>query len=148
MGGHDPATAHSGYPEDGGTDATGGHSGERWIETPRGSLFFVNALLVFPYVMIVVPLVTRIVVRGALGGVARESTILDTFPLLAGYLLPRYGWLIVIPLFLVIRNLRVEPAVRPRAALLLFLLLHVGFLAWTGAGWMGGHDWTLPGGPP
>jgi hypothetical protein len=83
-----------------------------------------------------------------LGGAARESTILDTFPVLAGYLLPRYGWLIVIPLFLVIRNLRVEPAIRPRAALLLFLVLHVGFLSWTAAGWMGGHDWTFPGGPP
>lgn len=122
--------------------------GERWIETPRGSLFFVNALLVFPYLMVTLPLATRLLVRGVLGGVARESAILDTFPEIAGYLLPRYGWLIVIPLFLVIRNLRVEPAPGPRAALLLFLVLHVGFLAWTGAGWMGGHDWTLPGGPP
>ena len=125
-----------------------GESGERWIETARGGLFFINALLIFPYVMVLVPLTTRIFVRGVLGGAARESIILDTFPLLAGFLLPRYGWLIVIPLYLVVRNLRMEAAPWPRAALLLFLLVHLGFLGWTGAGWMGAHDWVLPGAPP
>ncbi len=123
-------------------------SGERWIETTRGGLFFINALLIFPYVMVLVPLTTRVFVRGVLGGAARESIMLDTFPLLAGFLLPRYGWLIVIPLYLVVRNLRMEEAPWPRAALLLFLLVHLGFLGWTGAGWMGAHDWVLPGAPP
>lgn len=123
-------------------------SGERWIETARGGLFFINALLIFPYVMVLVPLATRVFVRGVLGGAVQESTILDTFPLVAGYLLPRYGWLIVVPLYLVIRNLRVEGKPWPRAALLIFLLIHLGFLGWTGAGWMGGHDWILPGAPP
>jgi hypothetical protein len=137
-----------------GTDRRVGKAGEgpapeeRWIETPRGGLFFVNAILIFPYVMVLVPLATRLFVRGVVGGAPRDSVILDTFPLLAGYLLPRYGWLIVLPIFLVVRNLRMEGAPWPRAALLAFLLTHVGFLAWTVAGWMGAHDWVLPGGPP
>lgn len=122
--------------------------GERWIETPRGGLFFINALFIFPYIMILVPLATRLFVRGVVGGAPRESVILDTFPVLAGFLLPRYGWLILLPLFLVVRNLRMERAPWPRAALLLFLVTHAAFLAWTMAGWLGAHDWTLPGGPP
>jgi hypothetical protein len=144
----DAAVESSGPPLGGsGGDSEGG-GGEPWIETTRGGLFFINALLIFPYPMVLVPLATRVFVRGVLGGAARESSILDTFPLLAGHLLPRVGWLIVVPLYLVVRNLRIEEAPWPRAALFLFLIVHLGFLGWTGAGWMGVHDWVLPGAPP
>lgn len=121
---------------------------DRWIETPRGGLFFVNAILIFPYLMLIVPLLTRWFVRGVVGGLPEESTIVDTFPLLAEYMAPRMGWLAVLPLFLVVRNLGVERGRLPRAVLWLFLLLHLALLVWTMTGWMGMHGFELPGGPP
>ncbi len=118
---------------------------ELWIETKRGGLFFVNALLIFPHVMVVVPLLTRILVR-ARGGLQEEAVIVDTFPLLAEYLLPRMGWLLVIPIGLVVWNLRLEEARLPRAGLLAFLALHLLALGWTVATWLGLTGATLPGG--
>ena len=116
-----------------------------WVETRSGSLFFVNALLIFPHVMVIVPLLTRMMVRGA-GGMQREVPIVDTFPLIAEYLLPRAGWLLVLPIALVVLNLRWERAALPRAGLFLFLFLHAGFLAWTVATWLGWTGGVLPGG--
>lgn len=121
--------------------------GERWIETGEGGLFFVNALLIFPHVMLLVPLLTRILVR-ARGGLQRESEILDTFPMLAEYVLPRMGWLLVLPVVLVAWNLRVEGRVWPRRALWCFLALHLGLLGWTVATWLGVTGGRLPGGWP
>jgi hypothetical protein len=118
----------------------------RWIETRRGGLFFVNALLIFPYVMVLVPLVTRIVVR-ARGGLPEVSEIVDTFPLIAEYLLPRVGWMILVPLALVIRNLMIEPDPRPRRVLWGFLAIHVLFLGWTVGVWTGAWGPVLPGAP-
>lgn len=129
-------------PEAGGE---GGGDG-RWIETREGGLFFVNALLIFPYVMVLVPLLTRMLVRSR-GGLPGESEILDTFPLLAEHLLPRVGWLLVFPLALVIRNLRIESGAWPRAGLWSFLALHAGFLGWTVGVWVGVWGPGLPGGP-
>lgn len=119
---------------------------ERWIETRRGGLFFVNALLIFPHVMVLVPLLTRVLVRSR-GGLPGESRIVDTFPLLAEYLLPRMGWLLVIPLALVIHNLRLEPATAPRLGLWAFLGLHGAFFLWTLGVWTGLWSPVLPGGP-
>jgi hypothetical protein len=129
------------------TTTSGQSPGEtRWIETRRGGLFFVNALLIFPYVMVLVPLVTRTVVR-ARGGLPEASDIVDTFPLLAEYLLPRLGWMILIPLALVIRNLKIEPDPRPRTVLLGFLAMHLLFLGWTVGVWAGAWEPVLPGAP-
>jgi hypothetical protein len=130
------------------TAATAGHSpGEGpWIETRRGGVFFVNALLIFPYVMVLVPLATRIVVR-ARGGLPQASEIVDTFPLLAEHLLPRLGWIILVPMALVIHNLRIEPDPRPRAVLSGFLALHLLFLGWTVGVWVGVWQPVLPGAP-
>ena len=127
--------------------ASTGPPEERWIETRRGGLFFVNSLLIFPHVMVIVPLLTRILVR-ARGGLQEAAEIVDTFPLLAEHLLPRMGWLLVIPIGLVIWNLRLEEASLPRAGLVAFLLLHLAALGWTVATWLGLTGGTLPGGWP
>lgn len=119
--------------------------GEPWIETRRGGLFFINALFIFPHVMVLVPLLTRVFVR-ARGGMQEESTILDTFPLLAEHLLPWMGWLLILPIALVLLNLREEPAPIPRAGLAAFLLLHLAGLGWTVATWLGLTGGALPGG--
>ena len=116
-----------------------------WIETRRGGLFFVNAVLIFPHIMLLVPLLTRMVVR-AQGGLAGEQVIVDTFPLLAEYLLPRMGWLLVIPIGLVLLNLREERSPLPRAGLVFFLFLHLAALGWTVATWLGITGGQLPGG--
>lgn len=119
--------------------------GELWIETRRGGLFFINAILIFPHIMVLVPLLTRIVVR-ARGGLAGEQVIVDTFPLLAEYLLPQMGWLLLLPIGLVLLNLREERSPLPRAGLVFFLLLHLAALGWTVATWLGVTGGQLPGG--
>jgi hypothetical protein len=120
---------------------------ERWIETRRGGLFFVNALLIFPEVMVLFPLLTRVILRAG-GGLARVAPILDTFPTIAEYLLPRIGWILLLPIGLVAHNLSLEGAPVPRLALALFLLVHLAFLGWTFAVWTGLLPPVLPGGPP
>ncbi|TVP74070.1 MAG: hypothetical protein EA352_11275 [Gemmatimonadales bacterium] len=128
-------------------DETMAEREDPWIETRRGGLFFVNALFIFPWIILAIPLLTRVVVRG-LGGMQERIRIVDTFPELAEYLMPVYGWLTLLPIWLLVRNLRVEPAALPRAALVFFLLLHAAALLWTASGWIGLHEWTLPGAPP
>lgn len=120
---------------------------EPWIETREGGLFFINALLLFPYLMVLIPLLTRVFVRGALGGFPEESVIVDTFPMLAEYLLPRMGWLALGPAWLTWRNLGLEHRVLPRLALGFLLVTHVAVVAWTVTGWLGWHGGALPGGP-
>jgi hypothetical protein len=119
---------------------------ELWIETRRGGLFFVNALLIFPQIMVLVPLLTRIFVRSR-GGLREESQIVDTFPTMAEYLLPRMGWLLIVPIVLVLYNLRIEGGFWPRVGLAGFLLLHLLFLGWTIGVWGGLIPPVLPGGP-
>jgi hypothetical protein len=117
-----------------------------WIETREGGLFFVNSLFLFPYFMVLVPLLTRIVVR-ATGGMPEESVIVDTFPLLAEYLLPRMGWLAVFPAWLAWKNLGIEHRTLPRVALGFLLATHVVVILWAVGSWFGWHGGTLPGGP-
>jgi hypothetical protein len=119
---------------------------ERWIETRRGGIFFINALLIFPQIMVMIPLVTRVFVR-ARGGFPGEEPIVDTFPLMAEHLLPRMGWLLVIPIALVVYNLTLEDAPWPRIGLGFFLFLHLCFLGWTVGVWTGLVPPVLPGGP-
>jgi len=121
---------------------------DRWIETREGGLFFVNALFFFPYLMLLVPLLTRVFVRGVVGGFEEPSVIVDTFPMLAEHMLPRMGWLLALPLWLVRRNLAVERRTGPRLALWGLLVLHAATLGWVVTGWMGLHSGVLPGGLP
>ncbi len=129
--------------------AAGAQGGDedRWIETKRGGLFFINSLLIFPQVMVLVPLLTRMVVRSR-GGLRESSVIVDTFPMLAEYLLPRLGWLLVVPVGLVLWNLSMEEEGWPRIGLGFFLFLHLAFLGWTVAVWTGLIPPVLPGAAP
>lgn len=123
-------------------------SGEPWIETREGGLFFVNALFLFPYLMVLVPLLTRIFVRGVMGGLQEPSVIVDTFPEIFEYLAPRMGWLAIFPAWLAWKNLKIESRGLPRAALVFLLVTHVALVAWTVTGWAGLHSGILPGGFP
>jgi hypothetical protein len=118
----------------------------RWIETREGGLFFVNALFLFPYLMVLVPLGTRVFVRGVMGGMPEPSVIVDTFPVLAEHLLPRLGWLAALPGWLAWKNLSLERRTFPRVALGVLLALHLVTVAWTVTAWLGLHEGVLPGG--
>lgn len=107
-----------------------------WIESREGMVFFLNAVLVAPELVVLVPVVTRAVVR-ALGFVRRPSPILDPVPMVAAHVLPWVGWLLVVPVALVVWNLRLEARPGPRRALWLFLALHLSFLAYTVGRWIG-----------
>jgi hypothetical protein len=120
--------------------------GERWIETREGTLFFLNSLFMFPYLMVLIPLATRIFVRGVVGGFEEPSVIVDTFPAIAEYLLPRMGWLALGPAWLTWKNLGLEHRPLPRAVLALLLIAHLFVVGWTVTGWLGVHGGVLPGG--
>ncbi len=109
---------------------------EPWIETRQGGWFFVNALLVAPELVVLFPLVL-----GMLSGVlvpGREpSPFLDTIPFLASKAIPLLGWLLVIPIWTTIRNLRMDGLRLPKVFLGIFLVLHVSFLGYTVWSWIG-----------
>ena len=107
-----------------------------WIETRQGGWFFVNALLVAPELVVLVPLTLRLVVE-ALNPGRPPSPFLDTIPFVASKALPLLGWLLVIPIWTTLRNLRLESLLLPRLALGFFLLLHLGFLGYTVWSWVG-----------
>lgn len=120
--------------EEEGPDGTPGRD-EPWIETARGGWFFVNALLVAPELVVLLPLTLQLVV-GLLAPERNPSPFLDTIPFVASKSIPYLGWLLVIPIWTTARNLRIEPLLLPRTALSLFLLLHLSFLAYTVLSWI------------
>lgn len=131
-------------PDSPGPDAPGkeraveGREAERvepWIETRRGGLFFVNALLVAPELVVLFPLTLRFLVS-LVAPHRNPSPFLDTIPFVASRSIPYLGWLLVIPIWTTIRNLRIEPLPLPRGALVFFLLLHLAFLGYTALSWM------------
>lgn len=108
-----------------------------WIESRQGLLFFANAVLVAPELFVLFPLTLRalldpLVLHG------RPSAMLDTIPEVAAHVLPWVGWLLAIPLGLTSYNLRLEERRWPRAVLKLFLVIHIGFVAYTIGRWVGG----------
>lgn len=108
-----------------------------WIESREGMLFFANAVLVAPELFVLLPLALRLLLDPlTLHG--RPSVMLDTIPAVAAHVLPAVGWLLVIPLGLTAHNLDIEDRRWPRAALKVFLVLHIGFLAYTIASWLTG----------
>lgn len=110
--------------------------GEPWIESREGGWFFVNALLVAPEMVVLFPLTLRTLV-GFLVPQREPSPFLDTIPYVASWSLPWLGWLLVIPLWTVWKNLRLERRTLPRAALLLFGAIHLAFLGYTVWRWVG-----------
>jgi hypothetical protein len=55
----------------------------------------------------------------------------------AEYVIPWVGWLLVVPVWTTVKNLRVAERGGVRIALGVFLLLHVGFLGYTVLRWTG-----------
>jgi hypothetical protein len=109
---------------------------EPWIETPQGSLFFVNALLVAPEFVVLFPLCLQFLV-GTITEERAPSPFLDTIPFVASYAIPFLGWLVVVPIWTTVKNLRMELGILPRAALAAFLASHLGFLGYTIFSWIG-----------
>jgi hypothetical protein len=121
--------------EEGITQGDGADRGEPWIETRRGGLFFVNALLVSPELVVLFPLTLQWLV-GLVAPYRNPSPFLDTIPFVASRSIPYLGWLLAIPIWTTIRNLRIEPLRLPRLALAFFLLLHLCFLGYTVLSWI------------
>ena len=109
---------------------------EPWIETREGELFFINALLVAPELVVLLPLSLQLLV-GLITSERNPSPFLDTIPFVASKAIPYLGWLILIPVWTTVRNLRIETRVLPRLALAVFLLSHVSFLGYTVWSWVG-----------
>jgi hypothetical protein len=65
------------------------------------------------------------------------SPFLDTIPFLASKAIPLLGWLLVIPIWTTIRNLRMDGLRLPKVFLGIFLVLHVSFLGYTVWSWIG-----------
>lgn len=107
-----------------------------WIETREGGLFFVNALLVAPELVVLLPLTLQLLVS-LLVPERNPSPFLDTIPFVASKAIPFLGWFILIPIWTTLRNLRIEARLAPRLALGFFLLLHLGFLGYTVMWWVG-----------
>jgi len=123
----------------GGGVVGGGVEGRQdpWIETRQGELFFVNALLVAPELIVLFPLSLQVLV-GMLAPNRLPSPYLDTIPFLASKAIPYLGWFLAIPIWTTVKNLRIEKAGIPRTALGVFLLLHLSFLGYTVWSWIGG----------
>lgn len=109
---------------------------EPWIETRQGGWFFVNLLLATPALVVLFPLTTGMIVSLMAPG-RDPSPFLDTIPFIASKALPYLGWLLVIPIWTTIRNLRMEGPTIPRVVLVGILLLHLGFLGYTVGSWLG-----------
>lgn len=118
-----------------GPDAGSRADGTPWVETREGEFFFLNALLFIPELVVLVPLGVKGLL--AVAGRAAESVYVDTIPMLAAYVLPWAGWLLVVPIWTTLRNLRMELPPPARGALTAMLLSHVGFLGWTLRHWIG-----------
>lgn len=118
-----------------GPDAGSRADGTPWVETREGEFFFLNALLFIPELVVLVPLGVKGLL--AVAGRATESVYVDTIPMLAAYVLPWAGWLLLVPIWTTLRNLRMELPPPARGALAAMLLSHVGFLGWTLLHWIG-----------
>lgn len=113
-----------------------------WVETRAGGLFFVNAVLVAPELMALAPWVAGLGLRAA-GLLEGPSRFIDPIPRVADYMLPRLGWILVIPAWTTIRNLRMSDLRAPaRAGLVGMLVIHLVFLGYTGWRWLGGGSVT------
>lgn len=108
---------------------------EPWIETRRGGLFFINAVLAAPELVVLFPLTLRFLV-GLISSERNYSPFIDTIPFVASKSIPFLGWLLVIPIWTCVKNLRIEPLFIPRATLIFFLLLHLSFLGYTVLSWI------------
>ncbi len=104
---------------------------ETFVETRAGSLFFLNAVLAGPTLLVLWPVLVRGALR-AMGALEGPSSLLDPVPALAASVGPWIAWLSVLPLALTIRNLGMELPTTARWTLRAFVAVHLGVLAWWG----------------
>lgn len=109
---------------------------EAWIETRAGGLFFVNALLIAPAALALLPWLLGALARAA-GVVRGASPVLDTIPTMAWYFIPRLGWLALPAAWLAWKALAVVDRAGPRRWLFLFLGVHLATVGLTVARWTG-----------
>lgn len=113
------------------TPRTSSSAGETpWVETPSGTLFFVNAILVSPIFMALYPWTLRWLLR-ALDILNRPSRVLDPVPAVADHFIPVLGWLTIPAAWLVWRNLSMATRPWVRRGLWIFLAAHLGTLGYT-----------------
>ena len=118
-----------------GAEASGSRAPERFVETRAGGLFFINALLVTPALAVLFPLALKLFLN-SFGLADGQTPILDTIPYVMSYAVPVLGWLSLIPMVLIVRNLRMRLPGPARIALLAFLLVHGGVLVYTASRWL------------
>ncbi len=106
-----------------------------WAETPEGARFFVNAVLVAPELIVVFPLAVGGALR-AMGLVQGPTDFLDVVPWVAAHAIPYVAWLLPIPIWTTLRNLKVASG-RIRVVLFGFLALHSSFLGYALLRWTG-----------
>ena len=106
-----------------------------WVETPEGGRFFVNAVLVAPELIVVFPFAVGGALR-AMGIVQGPTVFLDVVPWVAGYAIPYVAWLLPIPIWTTLLNLKVASG-RIRVVLFGFLALHSSFLGYAVLRWTG-----------
>ena len=102
---------------------------EPFIETRAGGLFFLNAVLSGPAVLVLWPVLLRGFL-GDFGTPGRVSALLEPVPALAAAVGPYIAWLSVIPLVTVLINLRMALPSPARWTLRALALVHLWVLGW------------------
>jgi hypothetical protein len=100
-----------------------------FVETRPGGLFFLNAVLAAPALIVLAPTLVRGILRG-IGALEGPTPLLDPVPAVAAYAGPWIAWLSVVPLWTTWRNLRMELPAPARWTLRAFALVHAGVLVW------------------
>ena len=100
-----------------------------FVETAQGSLFFMNAVMAAPALLVLWPVLLRVLLRGV-GALEGPSPLLDPIPIVARQVGPYVAWLSAIPLWTCRRNLSMSLPVPARWALRAFVTVHVGVLGW------------------
>ena len=100
-----------------------------FVETSQGGLFFMNAVMAAPALLVLWPVLIRALLRGV-GAVEGPSPLLDPVPAAARYAGPYVAWLSAIPLWTCLRNLGMIIPLPARWVLRALVTLHVGVLGW------------------
>jgi len=111
-----------------------------WVETREGMLFFLHAVLVSPQFVVLFPL-ALILVLEPIGAPRSLLETLATIPILAGFALPFTGWLFAVPAWFALKARRETAPPLARHALMVFAVLHLGFVAYAAWFWLTGQAW-------